>query len=58
MIENKFTVIRDTREKPEFGWSFAQDAYCDGTIVDKVNAGDYTIQGLDDYILYRAKTFY
>lgn len=55
MIENKFTVIRDTREKPEFGWSFAQDAYCDGTIIDKVNVGDYTIEGLDDYVCIERK---
>ena len=56
MIEkNKFTVIRDTREKPEFGWSFAEDAYCEGTIVDKVSAGDYTIEGLDDYVCIERK---
>lgn len=51
----KFTVIRDTREKPDHGWSFAPDAYCEGTIVNKVNAGDYTIDGLEDYVCIERK---
>lgn len=52
---NKFTVIRDTREKPAFGWSWAEDAWCAGTIISKVDTGDYTIEGLEDYVCIERK---
>jgi len=54
-MNDKFTVIRDTREKPAFGWSFEPDAYCEGTIVQKVDTGDYTIGGLEDYVCIERK---
>ena len=51
----KFTAIRDTREKITHGWSFSPDAYCEGTVIEKVNAGDYTIEGLEDYVCIERK---
>ena len=44
---SKFTVIRDTREKKGHGWWFDDNAYCEGTIVQKVEIGDYTIQDME-----------
>jgi ERCC4-type nuclease len=55
MSQDKFTVIRDTREKTAHGWSFDPDAYCEGTVIDKVDTGDYTIEGLEDFICIERK---
>ena len=54
-MENKFTVIRDTREKPSHGWSYEPDAYCNGTIIKKLNIGDYSIEGLEGYVSIERK---
>lgn len=51
----KFTVIRDTREKPEHGWTFEPDAYCWGTEIAKVDTGDYTVEGLEHYVCVERK---
>lgn len=51
----KFTIIRDTREKPEHGWIFEPNAHCWGTEVAKVDAGDYTVEGLEHYICIERK---
>lgn len=52
---NKFTIVRDTREKPAYGWSYDEDAHCAGTIVRKVDVGDYTIDGLEDILCIERK---
>lgn len=45
---DKFTVIADTREKPEHRWNFsAKDKYCAGTVVRKLDYGDYSVEGLE-----------
>lgn len=44
----KFEVIRDTREKPGQGWTFRKSTKCDGTIVQTLKTGDYSIVGLED----------
>ncbi len=54
-MDDKFTIVRDTREKPEHGWSFDPDAYCEGTVINKVHTGDYTIEGLEEYICIERK---
>jgi len=51
----KFTIVRDTREKPEYGWTFDPNPYCFGTIIDTVSTGDYTVQGLEDYVCVERK---
>jgi len=38
----KYTIIRDTREKN--GWWFPESAVCDGTVVEKLDTGDYTLK--------------
>lgn len=45
---NKFTVLKDTREKDGKGWWFEEDEYCAGTVQTKVDYGDYAIKGLED----------
>ena len=52
---NKFTIIRDSREKANHGWVFNEGPYCDGMIIDKVSAGDYTILGMENYIAIERK---
>lgn len=54
-MSDKFTVIRDTREKPSHGWSYDPDAYCEGTIIQKLNIGDYSIAGLESYTCIERK---
>jgi len=54
-INNKFTVIRDSREKPNFGWTYEEDSHCNGTIIQKVHAGDYTLEGLEDFFCIERK---
>lgn len=54
-MSNRFTIIKDTREKAPHGWSFDPDAYCDGTTISKVSAGDYTIEGLEEFICVERK---
>ena len=52
---NRFTVIRDTREKKGHGWWFDEDAYCIGTEVTKVNIGDYTIKDKEHLLCIERK---
>lgn len=52
---NKFTIIRDTRENVKHGWYFPSNSVCNGTIVDTVNIGDYTVQGLENYVAIERK---
>lgn len=52
---SKFTVIRDTREKKGHGWWFDDNAYCEGTIVQKVEIGDYTIQDMEHLLCIERK---
>jgi hypothetical protein len=42
-----YTVIRDTREKEDFGWWFEIDEKCAGTVKGSLDTGDYTIQGYE-----------
>ena len=51
----RFTVLRDTREKPQHGWHFDEDAYCAGTEIHKLDTGDYTIRGLEDVLCVERK---
>lgn len=55
MLQNKFLVIRDTREKPEFGWTFPEDSHCKGTVIRKLHTGDYSIEGLEKFVCVERK---
>ena len=53
MAKNKFIVIRDTREKD--GWYFKESDYCEGMVNQKLDTGDYSIQGLEDVLCIERK---
>ena len=52
---DKFLIIRDTREKPEFGFFYEEDEYCAGTVKAKLDYGDYSIEGLQSRIAIERK---
>lgn len=54
-MDDKFTIIRDTREKVNHGWSYDPDAYCNGTLIKTVHIGDYTVEGLENYVAIERK---
>lgn len=43
----KYVIIRDTREKTGHGWFWEPDFDYDGTVVQKLNIGDYTLRGYE-----------
>lgn len=45
--KDKYTVIRDSREQKNY-WTFEENNVCAGTIVEKLNTGDYSISGLEN----------
>ena len=45
--QNRFQIIKDTREKKGHGWWYDENAYCSGTTVAKVDIGDYAIEGME-----------
>ena len=61
LILPPYTVLRDTREQEGHGWIF--DAHvpdrrpprCEGTIVDTVQTGDYTLVGYTDILAIERK---
>jgi hypothetical protein len=52
--ENKFHIIKDTREKKGHGWWYDENAYCSGTTVAKVDIGDYAIEGMEHVLAYQS----
>ncbi len=54
-MSDRFTVIRDTREKISHGWLYEESTHCTGTIVDKLNIGDYSIVGLEEFVCVERK---
>jgi hypothetical protein len=52
---NKFTVIRDTREKDGKGWVFGANPVCLGTEEETVATGDYTIKGMSHILCIERK---
>ena len=48
-----FTVIRDTREQE--GYYFSEFNTCAGMIDQKLDTGDYSIQGMEDKICIERK---
>lgn len=46
-------IIKDTREQQ--GYNFKASSKCGGMVVQCLNAGDYTVEGLEDYIIIERK---
>ena len=53
--ENRFQIIKDTREKKGHGWWYDENAYCSGTTVAKVDIGDYAIEGMEHVLCIERK---
>ena len=51
----KFLLVRDTREKVDHGYSWPEDNDGQGTIIRKIEFGDYSIEGLDNKIFLDRK---
>ena len=49
----KYTVIRDTREQE--GYYFSEYGLCEGMIDQKLDTGDYSIQGMEDKVCIERK---
>jgi hypothetical protein len=49
----KYTVIRDSQEQA--GWDFSITKYCEGTVVEKLPTGDYTIRGYEEVLTIERK---
>lgn len=52
---DKYTVIRDTREKDRNGWIFPASKFCDGTDNKRLKTGDYTLVGYEDLLCIERK---
>lgn len=50
---NKYTIIQDTREKIPI--IFEESEFCNGTKVKMLKTGDYSIEGLEDYLSVERK---
>ena len=51
--KDKFTIIVDTREQTP--WKFRAGAQCEGTVIQKVEHGDYSIKGLEHLVFIERK---
>jgi len=52
---SKYTVIRDTREQGENGWFFDPSQRCAGTLIKKLDSGDYSLLGFESLISIERK---
>lgn len=52
---NKYTVVRDTREKEGQGWVFSPNERCAGTVIKKLDVGDYALEGYESLFVIERK---
>lgn len=52
-MEIKYQVIRDSREQN--GWDFTAGSSCEGTIVEGLKTGDYSIKGYEHILTIERK---
>lgn len=50
-----FTVVRDTREQAGKGWMFRKTDECSGTLIEKLDVGDYSLKGFEKIITIERK---
>ena len=50
-----YLVIRDTREKNNHGWEWKKTKHCAGTLTTKLDTGDYSLQGMENYVVIERK---
>jgi ERCC4-type nuclease len=51
---SKYSVIRDQQEKKNY-WEFPRSSVCEGTTVQKLKTGDYTLKGYEDILSIERK---
>lgn len=51
----KMTIIRDSREQEGYGWHFEPNEWVQDTVIRKLHAGDYSIEGMEDQIFIERK---
>jgi ERCC4-type nuclease len=51
----QFTIIRDSREHEGNGYIFKTTAACAGTVTRKLDYGDYSIEGLENFVIIERK---
>jgi len=51
----KYTVVRDTREKVDQGWHFPESERCAGTLIQKLDVGDYSLLGFEKLVTIERK---
>ena len=51
---SNYTIIRDKQEKVNY-WNFEPSEKCIGTIVEKLDTGDYTIKGMENIFTIERK---
>jgi hypothetical protein len=52
----KYLVLKDTREKEiGAGWTFKSDSVCMGTQIQKLDTGDYTLNGYEHILCIERK---
>lgn len=54
-LTKKFTIIKDTREKPGHGFKWRKCSWTYGTVYDTVSTGDYTIKEVPGLITVERK---
>lgn len=54
--QDKFLIVRDTREQAGKGWAFRASSNCLGMEKKKLDVGDYTVSGLEDILMVERKT--
>lgn len=52
-MEIKYQVIRDTREQN--GWEFTAGSSCEGTLIEGLKTGDYSIKGYEHLLTIERK---
>lgn len=52
--QTKYTVCRDIQEKSGY-WNFCKSSLCEGTIVQNMKTGDYTLVGMEEFFTIERK---
>lgn len=53
--QEKFTVIRDNKEKPGHGWMFSESELISGTISAHLETADYSLVGMEHLLCIERK---
>jgi len=65
LVLPKYSVVRDTREKPGYGWVYEEHTHskrrppnCNGTVTQTLKTGDYSLVGYEDILCIERKEDY